>query len=139
MTPRTERNTTTATIANALVFLAKAQELSRSADDALLDERFATTTLDAVHAGILAADAISAVRAGVVWKGEHGGAPGHLSRVAGTDGKQAANRLHRLLPLKNQTEYEAITTTAQQAKTAALAAQRIVAIAERCVLSVGGS
>lgn len=135
MTPPAEGNTVPATIADAEVLLAKAQEFSRSADDALREERFATTTLNAVHAGILAADAISAVRAKVVWKGEHGGAPAHLSRAAGEDGKQAANQLRRLLPLKNRTEYEAITITAQQASSAALAAQRIVTIAARCVSS----
>jgi len=138
MTPPTGK-TAAATISDARILLAKAQEFSQSADDALAKERFATTTLDAVHAGLLASDAISAVRAGVVWKGEHGGAPAHLSRAAGQDGKQAANHLRRLLPLKNQTEYEAITITAQQAAAAAVAARRIVTIAVRCVNSAARS
>jgi hypothetical protein len=136
MTPPSGSTTAPASTADARVFLSKAQEFSQSADAALREERYATTALDAVHAGILAADAISAIRGGVIWKGEHSQAPHHLSRVAGGDGRQAAAHLRRLLPLKNLTEYDAALIGGTQAESAALAAQRIVAIASRCVRSV---
>jgi len=136
VTPPADGNTAPATITDARGFLAKSQELSQSAADALDQGRSLTATLDAVHAGILAADAISAVRVKMVWNGEHAGAPAHLSRVAGEDGKQAAQHLSRLLPLKNQAAYQARSITGPQAIVAVQAAQRIVAIAVPSVASI---
>lgn len=91
---------------------------------------------NAVHAGIAAADAVSAARAGVVWTGEHGQAASHLEKVGGPDGRQAARQLRRLLPLKNRAEYEPTPTSAGEARDVHKAAERIVAIAERVVASL---
>ncbi|MHB1854939.1 MAG: hypothetical protein ACYCS2_07775 [Acidimicrobiales bacterium] len=44
---------------------------------------------NAIHAGIAAADAIAASRAGSVWRGEHGLAPNHLED---TGAKKAQRR-----------------------------------------------
>jgi hypothetical protein len=50
---------------------------------------------NAVHAGIGAADAITAARAAVVWKWEHSQSPAHLDKVGGDDGRMAAARFAR--------------------------------------------
>jgi hypothetical protein len=89
-----------------------------------------------VHAGIGAADAITAVRAAVVWKGEHSQAPAHLEKVGGDEGRKAAPHLRRLLPLKNRTEYDPELIAATEAKTAVTAATRMVRIAEKTVKQI---
>ena len=118
---------------DARAYLDKAREFLRAAEDSLgLGNRVAAAG-NAVHAGIGAADAISAARAAVVWKGEHSQAPAHLDRVGGEDGRRAAAQLRRLLPLKNRAEYDPDPISASEAKAAVTAAVRIVRIAELAV------
>jgi hypothetical protein len=111
-------------------------EFFRAAEDSLeLGNRVAAAG-NAVHAGIGAADAITAARAAVVWKGEHSQSPAHLERVAGDDGRKAATHLRRLLPLKNRAEYDPDPISAAEAKAAVTAAARMVRIAEQTVKQV---
>jgi len=120
-------------VADAHAYLAKAREFLRAADDALALANCVAATGNAVHAGIAAADAITASRAAVVWKGEHSQAPGHLEKTAGSDGKKAAPHLRRLVPMKNRAEYDPDPITASEARSAVTAASRIVRIAEQVV------
>jgi hypothetical protein len=73
----------------AAAFLAKAEEFLRAAQDSLELGNNTAAVGNAVHAGILAADAIAATRSRAVWRGEHAQALAHLE-AAGEDGKQAA-------------------------------------------------
>jgi len=92
-------------LSDARVFLDKAREFVRAAQDSLELANNTAAVGNAVHAGILAADAISAVRTRTVWRGEHAQVAGHLE-TAGEDGKLAARQLRRLLPMKTRAEYE---------------------------------
>src|SRR5665213_1243581 len=105
MTPRRQAATRAATRADAVAFLAKSREFFRAAQDSLGLEHQVAATGNAVHAGIAAADAIAAARLGSVWVGEHTQAAGHVGQ-AGTDGRQAAAQLRRLVPLKHRAEYD---------------------------------
>jgi hypothetical protein len=58
------------------VFLDKAREFLRAAQDSLELANNTAAVGNAVHAGILAADVISAVRTRTVWRGEHAQAAG---------------------------------------------------------------
>jgi len=114
----------------------KAQEFLRAAEDSLeLGNRVAAAG-NAVHAGIGAADAITAARAAVVWKGEHSQSPAHLEKVGGDEGRKAAPHLRRLLPLKNRAEYDPEPISPTEAKAAVTAAVRMVRIAELVVKQV---
>ena len=84
---RRQAQTRTASAADARAYLDKAREFQRAAEDSLgLGNRVAAAG-NAVHAGIGAADAITAARAAVVWKGEHSQAPAHLEKVGGEEGR----------------------------------------------------
>jgi hypothetical protein len=133
MAPRRAATTRTASPADARAYLAKAEEFLQAATDSLGRSNFVATTGNAVHAGIAAADAVSAARAGVVWTGEHGQAAGHVEKVGGDDGRQAARQLRQLLPLKNRAEYDPSPTSETVAKSAHRAAERIVTIAQRVI------
>jgi hypothetical protein len=111
-----------------VAFLAKAEEFLRAAQDALALGNNTAAVANAVHAGILAADSITAARSRAVWRGEHGQAPAHLD-AAGEDGKQAARHLRRLLPLKTRAEYDPAPIRATDAKAATSAAEHMVIIA----------
>ncbi|MDA8047775.1 MAG: hypothetical protein M0Z30_21505, partial [Actinomycetota bacterium] len=83
MTARRQSQTRSASAADARAYLDKAREFLRAAEDSLeLGNRVAAAG-NAVHAGIGAADAITAARAAVVWKGEHSQSPAHLERAGG--------------------------------------------------------
>ena len=131
--PRRPLQTRRASVADARAYLAKAREFLRAAEDALALSNRVAATGNAVHAGIAAADAITAARAAVVWKGEHSQAPAHLEKAAGSDGKKAASHLRRLVPMKNRAEYDPDPILASEAKAAVTAAIRIVRIAEQIV------
>ncbi len=83
MTPRRATTTRPASPVDVRAYLAKAEEFLQAATDSLGHGNFAATAGNAVHAGIAAADAVSAARAGVVWTGEHGQAAGHVEKVGG--------------------------------------------------------
>ena len=122
--------------ADARVYVDKARKFLRAAEDSLeLGNRVAAAG-NAVHAGIGAADAITAARAAVVWKGEHSQSPAHLEKVGGDEGRKAAPHLRRLLPLKNRAEYDPEPISATEAKAAVTAAVRMVRIAELVVKQV---
>ena len=121
---------------DARAYLGKAHEFLRAAQDSLQLGNRTAATGNAIHAGIAAADAITAARAHAVWKGEHSQAAGYLEST-GTDGMQASPHLRRLLPVKSQAEYEPTPFTAAQARAALNTAQRLVAIAERAISSLG--
>jgi hypothetical protein len=137
MTARRAGQTRPASSADALAYLTKAREFLRAAEDSLALNNLIAAVGNAVHAGIGAADAIAAGRGGAVWKGEHTQGAGHLERVAGTDGREAGRHLRRLLPLKTRAEYDPEPVTLPEASAAVQAAQRIVAVAERVVSSIG--
>ena len=133
---RRQTQTRPASAADAHAYLDKAREFLRAAEDSLgLGNRVAAAG-NAVHAGIGAADAITAARAAVVWKGEHSQAPAHLEKVGGEEGRKAAPHLRRLLPLKNRAEYDPDPIAASEAKAAVTAAVRMVRIAEQAVRQV---
>ena len=103
--PRPRAQTRPVGPGEAAAFLAKAEEFLRAAKDSLELGNNTAAVGNAVHAGILAGDAIAAARSRAVWRGEHAQAPAHLD-AAGEDGKQAARHLRRLLPLKTRAEYD---------------------------------
>jgi|SRR5665213_704665 len=137
MTPRRQAATRAATRADAVAFLHKSREFLRAAQDSLGLGHQVAATGNAVHAGIAAADAIAAARLGSVWVGEHTQAAGHVGQ-AGTDGRQAATQLRRLVPLKHRAEYDPRPVPVSEATSAVKAAERLLAIAER-VVHGGGS
>jgi hypothetical protein len=134
MTPASRRaRTRPATMADAVAYLSKAEEFLQAATESLQSQNRVAATSNAIHAGIAAADAIAAARAGAVWRGEHTQAAGHLEASAGVDGKQAGQQLRRLLLLKSRAEYDPDPLTQREARSAVQAAERICAIAERVV------
>jgi hypothetical protein len=137
MTGRRGPQTRPASAADARAYLSKAGEFLRAAEDSFELNNLIAAAGNAVHAGISAADAIAAGRAGSVWKGEHTQGAGHLEKVAGTDGRDAGRQLRRLLPLKTRAEYDPGPVTVAEAAAAVQAARRLVAVAERVVSSLG--
>ena len=134
MTPaRRQGQTRRTSAAEARAYLSKAQEFLRAAEDALALRSYVVVTGNAVHAGIAAADAISASRAGMVWKGEHSQAPAHLEQAAGPDGSRAAGHLRRLVPMKNRAEYDPDPIPASEARAAVTSAARLVRLAANVV------
>ena len=135
MTPRRAAQTRRASLTDAGLYLAKAEEFMRAAEDSFELHNLIAAMGNAVHAGISAADAIASARGGSVWTGEHSQAAGHLERVAAADGRDAGRHLRRLLPLKSRAEYDPRPVTLSEASAAVEAARRTVAIAERVVSS----
>lgn len=101
--PGPRAQTRPAGLGEAGAYLSKAREFLRAAEDSLELGNNTAAVGNAVHAGILGADAIAAARSRAVWRGEHAQAASHLE-AAGEDGKQAARHLRRLLPLKTRAE-----------------------------------
>lgn len=79
MSSRGSGNTRKATINDGRSYLSKAAEFLQASNDSLALGNRVAAAGNAVHAGIAAADAIAACRAGAVWKGEHGQAAGYSS------------------------------------------------------------
>ncbi len=132
MAPQGRGRTQTVSPTDAGAYLAKASEFLQAARDALEHGNYSAATGNAVHAGIAAADAIAAARAGTVWRGPHDQAAIHLER-AGADGKQAARHLRRLIPLKTRAEYDPAPVRAVDARAAVTAAERMIVLAETAV------
>ncbi len=133
MAARRSAQTRPASSAHASAYLLKAKEFLRASSDSLELGNLIASTGNAVHAGIAAADAITARRAGAVWKGEHSQAARYLETAASEVGQEAARHLRRLLPLKTRAEYDPDPVAPAEARAAVQAAERIVAIAERVV------
>ena len=115
---------------DARAYASKAHEYLHAAQTSLEVGNNVAAVGNAVHAGIAAADAVAAALSGAVWRGEHGQSPDHLEK-AGSDGRQAARQLRRLIPLKTSAEYDPDPLSAAQARAALQAAERLVAIADR--------
>jgi hypothetical protein len=125
-----------ATRSDAVAYLAKAQEFLRAANDSLELPNRTAATGNAVHAGIAASDALSAVLAGSVSQGDHSDAPVHLDAIGGP-ANDAARQLRQLLPLKTRAEYDPRPISATDARKAVSAAQKMVKIAEEAATSSG--
>lgn len=130
--PRPKPQARSAGLSDARAYLGKAKEFLRAAQDSLELANYTAAVGNAVHAGITASDAISAVRTGTVWRGEHAGAAAHLE-ASGEDGKQAARHLRRLLPMKTRAEYDPAPMRAADAKAAVQAAERMAGLANAAV------
>jgi len=135
MPPRSGAQTRPASIGDARSYLSKAREYLQAAEDAFARKHYVAAGGNAVLAGIAAADAIAAARAGSVWIGAHSEAPAYLERVGGADGTAAARQLRRLIPLKNRTEYDPASLTEAESSDAVEAARRSVAAAEKALPS----
>jgi hypothetical protein len=122
-----------ASAADARAYLEKAREYLRAATTSLDFANHAAATVNAVHAGISAADSIAATEARQVWRGEHGQAPTYLERNVKPHGTATARQLKRLLPLKGTAEYDPDPIPPAKAAAAVEAARRLVAIAEQVV------
>ncbi|HLG66897.1 MAG TPA: hypothetical protein VKV36_03380 [Acidimicrobiales bacterium] len=133
---RSRGQTRPASLSDVRAYLSKAEGFLQAAADSLGHGNRVAVAGNAVHAGIAAADVISAARSGAVWKGEHTQAAGHLERAGGAGGGRAAVHFRRLLPLENRAECDPAPVTPAEAREAHRAAQRIVAIAELVVASV---
>jgi len=119
----------------ARAYLAKAHEFLQAAHSSLELSNHTVAVGNAVHAGIAAADALSAAHTGTVWRGEHARAAGHLED-AGDEGRQAARHLRRLLPMKTRAEYEPAPMRPADAEAAVQAAGRLVGLATRAVATL---
>lgn len=126
--PRPSPRARPAGLNDARAYLGKAQEFLKAAQGSFVLSNHTAAVGNAVHAGIAAADALSATRTRTVWRGEHARAAGHLEG-AGEEGKQAARHLRRLLPLKTRAEYDPAPMRASDAESAVQAAERIVSLA----------
>lgn len=122
-----------ASAAQARAYLAKAEEFLEAAQASLDCGRMIAATSLAVHAGINAADAITAARVGQRAAGADHDQAITLLELAGPDGKKAAAHLRRLLPLKNRAEYDPDDVPKEAAARAVSWAERIAALA-RAVL-----
>jgi hypothetical protein len=118
--------------AEASAYLDKASEFLQAAQDSLGLRNYVAATGNAVHAGIAAADAISAAMVGSVWAGEHSVAARHVEST-GPAGQKAAPQLRRLVALKNRAEYDPKPIPAADARAALEAAERLVQIAQRSI------
>jgi len=115
--------------AEAHRLLAKAEEFSQAARADFAQDRFSACALAAIHAGISAADAVTAFTRSVV-----SAAPDHLEvvqllRHSLRDGLPSKNerQLVGLLKVKNEVEYTGQIVTASQAKIMVDQATRFVA------------
>lgn len=124
MKPCTERE--------ARLRLAKARDFLDVADLALGDGKLDPATSDAILAGVAAADAICCARLKERSSSDdHAAAAQLLARVDRT----AATALRRLLGIKFKAQYDDRPVTRQEARDAVERARRLVARAERLLLT----
>jgi uncharacterized protein (UPF0332 family) len=128
--PRSAPQTVPITPREAVAHLRQAEEYLRAAQHSLSIGDFNAAAGTAVDASINAADAVAGMNLEHRWKGPHDQAAEYVSR-AGTEGKEIARELRRLLPLKTQSHYDAATVTEAKARSAVAAAERAVAVARR--------
>jgi hypothetical protein len=103
--PKPQR-TRVVTASQVRAYAGKSQEFADAAAAELAAGRAIAATSLAIHAVIIAGDAVCGARLGIRAAGDdHSGAI-TLLRQAGTDGADIERDLRRLLPLKTQTEYE---------------------------------
>jgi HEPN domain-containing protein len=114
-------------------FIGKAEEFLETATAALAVSRFNAAAGNAIHAGINAVDAILGSRSGERASGQDHGQAVALVRAVPKVGKDAANLLGRLLPLKTKAEYDPAPVSATDAGQAVEQATRLVEIARSVV------
>jgi hypothetical protein len=121
------------TLREANQLVGKAEEYLQTASDALDEDRFNAATGNAVLAGINASDAILGARTGQRSGGEdHKQAIPLLASVP-VDGRQAANALARLVPLKSKAEYDPEPVSRGNAELAIRQATVLVEIARAAI------
>jgi hypothetical protein len=122
--------------AEAAHHVAKASQFLEVARLAVDDQLYDAGMLNAIHAGISAADAVT-----VALAGERSADPDHLravtllEQVAGTSDpvRMRARQLRMLIEMKNAVEYESRRASAVEASQAAERAERIVTWARDAV------
>lgn len=134
--PRRTAQTVPVTPGEAVAHKGQAEEYLRAAQHSLSHGDLNAAAGTAVHAGINAADAVAGMNLGQRWKGAHEQAADFAAR-AGSEGKEVARELRRLLPLKTQAHYEPATVSESKAQGAVAAAERAVAVARRAVVRAG--
>ncbi len=127
--PRTKSTTPT----QASAYLSKSEEYLAAAERELRERLNVAATSLAIHAGINAADAVCGIRLGKRSGGQNHEEVLKLLDTAGTDGKELAKELGRLLPLKTKAEYDHVDVSKADAVRAVERARRSVAIARRAV------
>ena len=114
----------------APLYLAKADQFLAEAADATQASRHDAAMLNAIHAAISAADAVSVALSGRRSADpDHGRAADLLEQVAGSSGeiRTRVRQLRALLARKNAVEYESRRATAKEGADAVARAARIVA------------
>jgi hypothetical protein len=122
-------------------FLAKAVEFASAARGSLERGDRDAAMLNAIHAGICAADAVCvALAAQRSTDPDHARAADLLEEVAASssDVKERARQLRRLLAKKNAVEYESRRATSREASDATDRAERLIGWAKEVVASVRG-
>ncbi len=117
-------------------YSAKAREFSNAGETALAEGLYDAALLNAVHAGISAADAVC-----VALAGRRSADPDHrraielLEQVAGRspDAVAKIKQLRLLLAKKNVVEYESRRTTAKEARESTARAERLVSWAQETI------
>jgi HEPN domain-containing protein len=117
----------------AIQFMAKAEDFLATAEDALNEGRCSPAAGNAVHAGINAADAILGAVTGHRSAGQDHGQAVDLLHAVPIVGKDAANRLRRLLPLKTRAEYDPAPVSLADATRAVDLSRALVGIAREVV------
>ena len=110
-------------------YLAKSAEFQAAAERALGEGQRDAAMLNAIHAAISAADAVTVALAGVRSRDpDHQRAADLLDEVVGGsgDGKTRVTQLRGLLERKNAVEYESRRTRAKEAADSVKRARRIV-------------
>ena len=136
----TRRRTIAVPRAQARLHLAKARQFLEEAEAAALARRHDAAMLNAVHAGIAAADAVSVALAGRRSAGQDHAAAIDLLEEAGRDYDEArirAQQLSALISKKNLSAYESRRVRAGEAVDAVKRATRLVTWAEDLVPKVG--
>jgi HEPN domain-containing protein len=117
-------------------YLAKADQFIDTANSAARESSHDATMLNAIHAAISAADAVTVVLAGVrSTDPDHLRVVDLLDEVAGGRGdlSKQASQLRQLLSRKNIVEYESRRASAREAADALKRAGRLVAWARQVV------
>lgn len=117
----------------ASTYLSKSEEYLAAAEREFGQRLHIAATSLAIHAGINAADAVCGIRLGKRSGGQNHEEVLGLLDTAGTDGKELAKELGRLLPLKTKAEYDPVDVSKTDAGRAVERARRCVLIARRVI------
>jgi hypothetical protein len=127
--PRTKSTTPK----QASAYVVKSEEFLVAAERELGERLYIAATSLAIHAAINAADAVCGIRLGKRSGGQSHEEVLELLATAGSGGKEVANELGRLLPLKTKAEYDPVDVSKTDAGRAVERARRCVAVARRVV------